>query len=70
MLSILSMQAEISLVVIMVLLLLADLMLKEPHHKTLQTLACVLMAVQIIINIVPSKQNSSAVCITAPKYHL
>lgn len=55
MLSILSMQAEISLVVIMVLLLLADLMLKEPHHKTLQTLACVLMAVQIIINIVPSE---------------
>ena len=31
------MQAEISLAAIMVIILLADLILKEPHHKTLQT---------------------------------
>lgn len=48
------MQAEISLAAIMVILLLADLIMKEPHHKTLQTIACGLLVVQIILNIQPS----------------
>lgn len=48
------MQAEISLAAIMVILLPADLIMKEPHHKTLQTIACGLLVVQIILNIQPS----------------
>lgn len=48
------MQAEISLAAIMVIILLADLILKEPHHKTLQTIACTLLLVQIVLNIQPS----------------
>lgn len=48
------MQAEISLAAIMVILLLADLIMKEPHHKTLQTISCGLLVVQIILNIQPS----------------
>ena len=48
------MQAEISLAAIMVILLLADLIMKEPHNKTLQTIACGLLVVQIILNIQPS----------------
>ena len=48
------MQAEISLAAIMVIILLADLILKEPHHKTLQTMACTLMVIQIVLNIQPA----------------
>lgn len=48
------MQAEISLAVILVVMLLADLILKQPNHKALQGLACVLLVVQIVLNIVPT----------------
>ena len=51
----LTMQAEISLVAIILFMLLADLMiLKTPNHKPLQTLACTLMVVQLALNIVPA----------------
>lgn len=48
------MQAELSLVLVIVVLLLADLILKEPNHKALQTLACGLTAIQLLVNLVPS----------------
>ena len=48
------MQAEISLVAIILFMLLADLILKTPNHKPLQTLACTLMVVQLALNIVPA----------------
>lgn len=35
-------------------MLLADLILKTPNHKPLQTLACTLMVVQLALNIVPA----------------
>lgn len=47
------MQAEISLVIVLVLVLVADLLLKEPHQKQLQTIACTLMVVQLLLNIQP-----------------
>lgn len=50
----LTMQAEISLVAIILFMLLADLILKTPNHKPLQTLACTLMVVQLVLNIVPA----------------
>ena len=50
----LPMQAEISLVAIILFMLLADLILKTPNHKPLQTLACTLMVVQLALNIVPA----------------
>ena len=50
----LTMQAEISLVAIILFMLLADLILKTPNHKPLQTLACTLMVVQLALNIVPA----------------
>ena len=50
----LTMQAEISLVAIILFMLLADLILKMPNHKPLQTLACTLMVVQLALNIVPA----------------
>ena len=52
--SILSLSAEISLTVIIIVLLLADLILKEPNHKKLQGLACILMLIQLIVNIQPA----------------
>ena len=51
------MQAEISLAVILIIILLADLILKAPHHKTLQTLTCALMVVQLVLNLVPVNQE-------------
>ena len=51
------MQAEISLAVILIIILLADLILKAPHHKALQTLTCTLMVVQLILNLVPVNQE-------------
>lgn len=50
----LTMQAEISLVAIILFMLLADLILKTPNHKPLQTLACTLTVVQLALNIVPA----------------
>lgn len=52
--SILSLSAEISLTVIIIVLLLADLILKEPNHKKLQGLACILMLIQLIVNLQPA----------------
>ena len=55
MFNLIPMQAEVSLVLILVFILLADLMLKEPHQKKLQTIACVLMVVQLILNFHPTE---------------
>lgn len=52
------MQAEISLVAILIIILLADLILKSPHHKALQTLACILMVIQLALNIVPVQHEA------------
>ena len=48
-----TMQAEISLAVILIIILLADLILKQPNHKALQGLACGLLVVQIALNSQP-----------------
>ena len=48
------MQAEISMALMIVIILIADLVMKAPHNKTLQTIACTLMVIQIIMNIEPS----------------
>lgn len=48
------MQAEISLALILIVMLLADLILKQPNYKALQKLACGLLVVQIVLNIVPT----------------
>ena len=53
--SLLSMQAEVSLVIILVVMLLADLIIREPGHRKLQILGCILMAVQLALNIVPAE---------------
>ena len=57
MFNLLPMQAEISLVLIMVFILLADLMLKEPHQKKLQAIACTLVVVQLLLNFQPSEAD-------------
>ena len=49
------MQAEVSLVIILVVMLLADLIIREPGHRKLQILGCILMAVQLALNIVPAE---------------
>ena len=48
------MQAEISMALMIVIILIADLVMKAPHNKTLQTIACTLMVIQLIMNIEPS----------------
>ncbi len=48
------MQAEISLAIILIVVLVADLVLKEPNHRALQTLSCGLLIVQMVLNIVPT----------------
>ena len=48
------MQAEISMALMIVIILIADLVMKAPHNKTLQTIACTLMMIQLIMNIEPS----------------
>ena len=53
--SLLSMQAEAGLVIILVVMLLADLIIREPGHRKLQILGCILMAVQLALNIVPAE---------------
>lgn len=45
------MQAEISMALMIVIILIADLVMKAPHNKTLQTIACTLMVIQLIMNI-------------------
>lgn len=51
--SILSLQAEISLVLITLAVLVVDVFTKTPNFKLLRNVACVLMVAQILINIVP-----------------
>ena len=53
--AILSMQQEVTLVAIILIMLLADLVVKESSAKLLQRLACVLMVVQIAVNVVPAE---------------
>ena len=53
--SLLSMQAEASLAVILVVMLLADLIIREPGHRKLQILGCILIAVQLALNVVPAE---------------
>ena len=48
------MQAEISMALMIVIILIADLVMKAPHNKTLQTIACTLIVIQLIMNIEPS----------------
>ena len=48
------MQAEISMALMIVIILITDLVMKAPHNKTLQTIACTLMVIQLIMNIEPS----------------
>ena len=48
-----SMQNELSLIAVLVIVLLADLILKRPNHKALQNLTCVLMLIHIALNVVP-----------------
>ena len=48
----LTMQAEISLVAIILFMLLADLILKTPNPKPLHTLASTQMVEQLALNIV------------------
>lgn len=48
------MQAEISMALMIAIILIADLVMKAPHNKTLQTIACTLMVIQLIMNIEPS----------------
>ena len=48
------MQAEISLALILIIILVADLIMKAPAHKPLQVLACGLLVVQIALNLIPS----------------
>lgn len=57
MVSFIQMQAEVSLVVFIVIMLLADLIMKKPHHKPLKVIACTLTAVQILLNIVPVSEE-------------
>ena len=49
------MQQEVTLVAIILIMLLADLVVKESSAKLLQRLACVLMVVQIAVNVVPAE---------------
>lgn len=51
------MQAEVSLVVIIIAILLSDLIMKEPHHKQLKVVACSLTGLQILLNIVPVSEE-------------
>ena len=53
--TLLSMQAEISLAVVLVVLLLASLLIREPNHRPLQLVACSLLLIQLILNVVPSE---------------
>lgn len=48
------MQAEISLAIVLIIVLIADLIQKEPSHKMLRNLTCGLLIVQIALNIMPS----------------
>ena len=51
------MQAEVSLVVFIIAILLCDLIMKEPHHKQLKAVACTFTALQIILNIFPVSEE-------------
>ncbi len=48
------MQAEISLIIILLIVLVTDLVCKAPAHKPLQVTACGLLVLHIVLNLVPT----------------
>ena len=56
--AIISMQQEVTLALIILLMLVADLFVKESNSKILRVLAYVLLAVQIAVNIVPAETSA------------
>ena len=48
------MQAEVSLVAILIIVLLTDLFLKESNPRMMQSVSCILLVVQLALNIVPT----------------
>ncbi len=52
--SLLSIRAEISLMAVIILVLLADIIFNEPKRRILQGVTCVLLLAQICVNIIPS----------------
>lgn len=48
------MQAEVSLVAILIIVLLTDLFLKESNPRVMQSVSCILLVVQLALNIVPT----------------
>ena len=51
--SIFSMQSEISLIAVLLLMLIADLILNESRYKARRNIACGLLIAHIILNLVP-----------------
>ena len=56
--AIISMQQEVTLALIILIMLVADLFTKESNSRILRTLAYVLMVVQIAVNIVPAETSA------------
>ena len=56
--AIISMQQEVTLALIILLMLVADLFVKESNSKILRVLAYVLLVVQIAVNIVPAETSA------------
>lgn len=56
--AIISMQQEVTLALIILIMLVADLFVKESNSKILRGLAYVLLAVQIAVNIVPAETSA------------
>ncbi len=52
--SLLSIRAEISLMAVIILVLLADIIFNEPKRRILQGVTCVLLLAQIVVNFIPS----------------
>lgn len=67
--SFLEMKAELSLVAVMVILLIYDLFAGEKGMRWFQPLACILVAAQILYNIVPTAMSRfSAGCTSPPRW--
>lgn len=56
--AIISMQQEVTLVLVILIMLFADLLVKESNNKIIQRLACVLMLVQIAVNVIPAETSA------------
>lgn len=52
------MQAEVSLVAILIIVLLTDLFLKESNPRMMQSVSCILLVVQLALNIVPTAREA------------